>query len=227
MVGLLCAILSFDPSQSLMPYIVNAIKTCDNLRVKPARVAWGAAGTYVLCLGVAIVVVIWSNYNWGVRRHPFITGGVPQMTFKAADTAVTKIKQAEQLEESQLLGPVERLMRIKPEKRFAWSAGLGFAAVLIFSAMRLRFPWWPVHPVMFLMWATWPLHRMGTSFLFGWVIRTVVVRIGGYNGYRAGKPFMVGAVAGDLVGAGLWMTVGVIYYGATGLRPDTIWVFEH
>lgn len=226
-VGLLCIVLSFDPSQSLMPYLVNAVKICDNLRVKTSRVGLSAGAGYIIFLAIAVVVTIWANYNWGLNQHPFFTKSVPQMTFQAADRAVGQLEPAGQLEDSENLSAWGRLANMNPDRRFLWGAGIGFLLVLGFSAMRLRFTWWPLHPVIFLIWGTWPSVRLGQSFLIGWAIKVLITRLGGNSAYQATKPLMIGVIAGDLLGVGIWMLWGGIYYCIYGLVPGSYWGFPH
>ena len=109
---------------------------------------------------------------------------------------------------------------------FIWSAGIAFVLVIFFSAMRIRYSWWPLHPVMFLVWATRSMGLLSHSFFLWWFIRAVVVRLGTQGPlasieicqvYQRAKPFMIGAVAGNLLGPAAWMIVGMIYYHLTGL----------
>ena len=43
----------------------------------------------------------------------------------------------------------------------------------------LPLPWWPPHPVVFLMWGSWTAMEVWMSFLVGWAVKTAVVRYGG------------------------------------------------
>jgi len=217
--AMLASIFAFDPCQSLMPYFVNALKACDNLGVKPPRLMWWTGATYAAGLALAIVVVLWANYNFGFRETAVTTHGVPTGPYNLADKSVAELSASGELAASESLSPLERLSNLRPEEGFVWWAGIGFVLVLIMGAMRLRFSWWPLHPVLFLVWATWPMAQMSHSFLLGWIIKVSVTRIGGYKSYRTLKPLMIGVIVGDLLGAGLWMAVGAIYYGLTGLIP--------
>jgi len=89
-------------------------------------------------------------------------------------------------------------------------------AVIVFSILRLRLPWWPLHPMLFLLWATWPMVVISHSFLLGWAIKKTVVRFGGSSLVRKLKPLMVGIIAGEVAGAFFCMLAGIIYYICTG-----------
>jgi len=112
-----------------------------------------------------------------------------------------------------------RFSRIMPKENFVWAFGLGFLAVLVFSMLRLRVTWWPLHPVMFLLWATYPMATTSYSFFMGWIVKKASVRFAGQHMVRKLKPFMIGVIAGEILGALVFMIVGAIYYFSTGEKP--------
>jgi len=218
-VGILCAALTVAVGGKLMSFLVNILKIGSDLSVKAKRLGLTSAAVYVVGVALAFVVALWATYNFGVTRSYDHTVRPPTMAFQPADMAVTKMKITDELEASEGLSPLQRLTNLRPKRMFLWAAGIGFAAVVLFSALRLRFPWWPLHPVMFLVWATWPMGQLSHSFFIGWFIRSLVIRLGGYQVYQRAKLFMVGAIAGNLLGLGMWMIVGIVYYLLTGLLP--------
>jgi hypothetical protein len=100
---------------------------------------------------------------------------------------------------------------------------MGVVLVAVFSILRLRFTWWPLHPVMFLVWGTYPMMRFSHSFLLGWAIKVAVTRLGGGRKYRELMPFMIGAIAGDLLGGLVFMILGGAYYGTEGVIPPAVY----
>jgi len=226
-VGLICIVLCFDPSQSLMPYFTNALRACDRLGVKMGRIGWTTVATYALCLALAVTVVLWASYNWPLMKWRFFTESIPKASFQAADKAVTQLENSGQLQQSLGLTGWQRLLRIDPDSSFLWGAGAGLVAVLVLSSLRLRFTWWPLHPVFLLVWGTWPMVRLSPSFFIGWFIKSLVTRLGGNAAYQASKPLMIGVIAGDLLGAGIWMLYGAIYYAKFNQTPSSYWVFPH
>jgi hypothetical protein len=91
--------------------------------------------------------------------------------------------------------------------------------------LRLRFTWWPLHPVMFLVWTTWPIQMFGASFLLGWALKVAVTRLGGTRLHNRCKPLMIGMVAGELLGALTFMVHGAIYYAVTDMLPKEYRIF--
>ena len=91
--------------------------------------------------------------------------------------------------------------------------------VLLCSAGRLRFPWWPVHPVMFLVWNSYPGRTFGASFLVGWFVKSMVVKYGGARVYQRLKPLMFGLIAGEMLGGVVPIIIGLLYHLVTGDLP--------
>ena len=75
---------------------------------------------------------------------------------------------------------------------------IGMGLVLLCSSLRLHFPKWPFHPVMFIVWHTYPGKIFCASFVVGWLIKTLVTSYGGASIYGRLKPLMIGLVAGEI-----------------------------
>ncbi|HAU36583.1 MAG TPA: hypothetical protein DCX07_02560 [Phycisphaerales bacterium] len=218
-VGLFSAVMTLDPSQSLMPYFVNGLRICDRSRVPPGRMGWAGVGIFAIALAVATPIAIWANYRHGTNRDWWHFGRVPRMAFDLGDSQIASLEAAGQLDESQSLSTMDRLRSMKPDRRFVYSVLAGFALVLLVGAMRLRYVWWPIHPVIFLVWSTWPMVRLSHSFLLGWLLKITITRFGGHRAYSAAKKAMVGVIAAELLAGLLFMIVGAIYYFVTGYPP--------
>jgi len=92
---------------------------------------------------------------------------------------------------------------------------MGFGAALAFflGAMRLRFWWWPFHPVGYMAGMCWGLNWYWMPFLTGWACKALVLRYGGLRLYRTTVPLAIGFIAGDLLNGGLWAVVALITRG--------------
>ena len=97
-----------------------------------------------------------------------------------------------------------------PAGNFAF--GLGLTAAL--SALRLRFAWWPLHPIGYLMLYTYPGSHLWLSILLGWAAKNLILRFGGTRAYTNAKPFFLGLIVGESMAAGLWLVVGVVLSAA-------------
>ncbi len=98
---------------------------------------------------------------------------------------------------------------------------VGVALVAVVGFLRLRYVWWPIHPILFLIWGTRAGGRLWASFLLGIAIKTIVVKIWGQRQVLALRPLLLGVVAGDLIGALVSMACSSGYYFATGFTWAT------
>ena len=88
--------------------------------------------------------------------------------------------------------------------------GIGFAITGLLAFLRLRYAWWPLHPIGFLMITTYPGAHLWLSIFLGWLCQTLIVRFGGSKLYSAAKPFFLGLIVGESAAAGFWLLMGII-----------------
>jgi len=79
--------------------------------------------------------------------------------------------------------------------------------------------------VLFLVWDTYAAWQVWTSFLVGWIGKSLIVRFGGGRAYQALKPLFLGLILGELVAVILTLGIGWIYHLTTGLMPKATWIF--
>jgi hypothetical protein len=95
------------------------------------------------------------------------------------------------------------------------TAGLGVA--------RLLLSWWPIHPLGFLVAASYPTYQIWFSFFLAWLAKALVMRYGGMQLYKTLKPAAYGLIAAEAVVAGGFLVVALIC-GMCGhpLSPDQL-----
>ena len=96
------------------------------------------------------------------------------------------------------------------EPRGVYWTGLGFylggaAAMLIMLWARMRFLWWPLHPLGFPVGMV--IYYMWFSILAACLIKKVVLRYGGAAAYRRTQPFFLGLIVGHVLCNGAWLMV--------------------
>ncbi len=215
--GMTSVILVFFTREALMPLLVNGLQICEKAHVRPGRMARAAVITLAVALVVAVPVVLWAHYNYGTNTRDWITGIIaPGATFRATSRTIGDLKLQGQLEESTQLSWMQRLASMDPSKRFLYAAPIGFGLVLLLGALRLRFTWWPIHPILMLVWGTAWIAWTCVSYLLGWIIKSMVVRLGGGPAYRQTKLLMIGVIAGDLGCGVIFQIIGAIYWLVTG-----------
>ena len=88
---------------------------------------------------------------------------------------------------------------------------------MLLSIARLRFAWWPFHPLGYAMGPSWPMIQLWFSILVGWLMKTILMRYGSGRSYRRARPVFLGLVVGEFLAAGIWV-VGSAVTGTRGHR---------
>ena len=216
--GLTGVVLCGDTVDCLMPHVVNALKIADDARVRVRFAAGAMSLGYVAAVLVAVGFGLWAFYNYGFPDNKWANQDLPAMVFQAPQRAAAALTVTGSLQTVQGYGPLERLAHFQPVPRTVYWAMTGLGAVLLLSALRLRFTWWPLHPIFVLVWGSWYMGYYGMSILLGWAVKSVVTRLGGGRTYARLKPLMVGVIAADVLAAFLRLIVGAVSYSITGVR---------
>ncbi|MEO2006861.1 MAG: DUF6785 family protein, partial [Candidatus Poribacteria bacterium] len=78
----------------------------------------------------------------------------------------------------------------------------GFGAALALAACRFRYAWWSLHPAGYMAANSWGMHIYWSSFFTGWLVKTVLLRSGGFKAYRSAFPWFMGLIMGDILSQG-------------------------
>jgi len=212
--SLLSLVLTVDPKVCLMPFVANALRFGEVERLRPQRVARWMALAVVAALVVGVGATVYIQYCQGAEKMYNWGSKAAALPF---DMILRKLPQFGDIKVGTWTDfDISQWGFHSIDKRFLAAAGVGFLLVVVCSALRLKYTWWPIHPVLFLIWGTGPAAVMSTSFLLGWFLKTVISRLGGGRAYEKGKGFFIGLVAGEMVAGVIWMIVGLTYYLVEG-----------
>jgi len=139
----------------------------------------------------AVVVSIYLSYRHGaVNLHQGVYRNVPLLHFGWAMRAI------------------EFGGRPNPQGYF-WT-GVGFAVMGALVSAQRMLPWWPIHPVGFVVCSVnWTDAVWFTVFL-AWLSKLLVTRLGGTRHFRLARRFFLGMILGDFAGAGLWAIIDTV-----------------
>lgn len=79
------------------------------------------------------------------------------------------------------------------------AVGVGGAVTIALMALKLRFPFWPLHPVAFPLAFAWPIDSMLPAIVVTWAVKVLLLRYGGLRAYRGSLPFFFGLIVGSAV----------------------------
>jgi hypothetical protein len=222
-VGFFAFVLSGDQFEAVMPFVANGLKTASDTGVKVGRLGVLIGAGLLLATSAAIFSEIWSGYqNSG---YNYTGPQYPTMVYNSAERAITKLNLAGDLERVNSLSGLRHLAEMRPETGFLLYVAIGFGAVIAISALRLRWTWWPFHPLILLTFGAWTMGRYGASFLLGWMLKALILRLSGSAKYMELRPMMIGVVVGDLLAGFIIFIMLWINYAWTGTQPPKFDLF--
>ena len=87
---------------------------------------------------------------------------------------------------------------------------LGALFTAFLSFMRMRFFWWPFHPIGYAVAFTErTIHWIWAPMLVGWLCKTLALRHGGVRTYKKMLPLFLGLILGDFFMGGFWGVIGL------------------
>lgn len=87
---------------------------------------------------------------------------------------------------------------------------IGLVIMICLQVGAMRFVAWPLAPVGYLV-ATMPfVSWFWWSAFLGWLAKSMIVRFGGADLYRAARPLFVGLIFGEALATGFWLAVNLV-----------------
>jgi hypothetical protein len=96
------------------------------------------------------------------------------------------------------------------EARYGIAFTVGAAVVWILSALRMRYVWFALHPVGYVVSSSWAMNPFWFSIFIGWGIKLVIVRAGGLRAYQRSIPLFLGMILGEFLVDGGFSLAGTL-----------------
>jgi hypothetical protein len=159
-----------------MPHQLEAFKLADVTRT--AQRQWFGALLLAAVLGslAGFWAMLHLNYHYGA-------------TAKAGTFGPEAYKRLDDWLQSPHLGSAPAALAVVA----------GFLIAVFLQAMRTRFPWWPFHPLGFAVTSSWEINLVWMPLLIAWVLKLVILRYGGRQGFGKSIPFFLGLIMGQFV----------------------------
>ena len=97
---------------------------------------------------------------------------------------------------------------VKPDSIGITFTGIGFFIVIFLMFMRTRFFWWPLHPAGYTLAISFAMDYFWFAFFITWVVKSIILRIGGIHSHRRAIPFFLGFILGDYIMGSVWAIIG-------------------
>ena len=86
---------------------------------------------------------------------------------------------------------------------------IGAAGLIGLTIASVQFAGWPLHPVGFLLVHSWGTKVIWFSIFLGWLMKVVIVRLGGAKLLQAAHPVCIGLILGEACSAAFWLLYAV------------------
>lgn len=175
---------------SLMPYALQNFKLSDEVELNKRRT--------MPLMGLAILVAV-SVAFYASLQFIYKQGGQNLEHWVYMGVAPWK------------LGVASRAIQLPygPNKMGIYSSIIGAGVMGFLLFMRYRFLWWPLHPLGYICGVTWAPYHLWFSVLAGWIIKSLILKFGGFGKYRRYIPFFLGLIIGEYFMAAFWIFVGM------------------
>jgi len=184
-------ILMHDLREFMMPNFMNGLKIADGVELKKKSLLTAMILAIIVAIGVSFYSSLKLLYGKGASV-------LQNWTYFSAPTS----------EFSRLS------FLISNPSGTDWNGILftliGGIVMLFLIIMRLRFLWWPFHPIGYVMPSDFAMHNLWFSLFMGWLSKSILLKLGGLRAYRNARPFFLGLVLGESFIGGIWIILGLI-----------------
>lgn len=192
-----------DNRSPLMPGVMQSYKLSDAAPVSRRRLAGGMVLAVLLALGSSYFSYLRLMYrHGGATMNPWFT------TYYTNNLYCTWTSHL--IQNGEVANPKEFLTML-----------VGAASMWGMLYMHRTFLWWPLHPIGYLMGASWPMINFWFPIFLGWLVKSAILRYGGAKLYKALLPGFLAFVLAEFFSAGLWVAIDAI----CGVRGHQIFSF--
>lgn len=181
-----------DNRSPLMPAVLQGYKAAEAGRLSQR----GIARAMALAVLIAIPVSLWSylhlmHTHGGLKLNPWFTTYYTNNLYCQWTARLTL--------QGQPAHPAAFL-----------TMGIGGLSMLGLLSLYRSLYWWPIHPLGYLMGASWPMINFWFPVFAGWLVKTLVLHYGGARFYRRCIPAALGLILGEFVAGGAWVLADAV-----------------
>ncbi len=175
-----------------LSHMITSFRVLRTSRTSTRYFALAAAAGVVVMLGVGLPALLaWAYHGGANRLDSWFFGEQSQGAFGGLD--------------------YELRNAVPPSNTLRLAALLGAVVMLGLIYMHTHCLWWPVSPIGFVIASSEMTNRIiWANFFIGWLIGTIVRKVGGLRLYRTVRPAFIGLVLGDIVTGLVLLLLGLL-----------------
>jgi hypothetical protein len=167
---------------------------------KIAQVSQIRQSSMTMALAIAVVVGALAAF-WAQVHCYYVYGMAGKMSF----VAQTFGREPFQRLQGWLMSPQ------KSDFREVGAYGVGYLFTLALMALRVRFVWWPFHPVGYAISSSWSMNCLWLPIFIAWAAKATILKYGGFRVFQQAIPFALGLVLGEFIIGSVWTLIGIIW----------------
>jgi hypothetical protein len=181
----------WDSREFVMPSVMNGMRAPDSAGVNRRHVLLAMGLALVVALPVGFVASLQLIYRHGALNLQHWTYQVSAPDFPRRVAGYLNAPLAPDLTNVSVM------------------AG-GALFMLFLCVMRLRVVWWPAHPIGYIAFSKYHAHNLWFAIFLGWLMKLIVLRVGGVQLYRQLRPAFLGLIVGESLMAAVFVVVALI-----------------
>ena len=184
-----------------LPALMHAGKVSDGARTNRRHLMTAMALAFVVSFITCVTLILYLGYTDGA--YNFNSWEITRAAERSFPRTVSAIKS-----------PGNPFFMKYPEEIGFFGGGMAMMALLIF--LRHQFTWWPLHPVGLAISGSYLARRTSFTVFIAWLIKLVMLKVGGPAFYRRSRPLFVGLLVGYVVGVALSSAIDVVWFPERG-----------
>ena len=181
--------LFVDVREALLPSLMHAEKVTERMHAR-RYMALAVAASLVLAVAASFFSMLYLAYRYGIQEL--------DMDWATRTTQTVYANSQRLLESPQT-----------PDSWLLTFVLIGAAVMLVLVLCYYLLPWWPIHPLGYLMAYSSSMRILWFSFLIGWLCNAICLRYGGTFLYRRIRLVFIGLIIGDFCMGAFWALVSL------------------
>ncbi len=181
--------LFVDVREALLPSLLHAEKISETMHSR-RRMALTVAASLVLAVAASFFSMLYLAYRYGIQEL--------DMDWATRTTQTVYANSHRLLEMGQM-----------PDPSILSFVLAGAVIMLLLVLCYYLLPWWPFHPLGYLMAYSSSMRILWFSFFVGWACNALCLRYGGTFFYRRIRLVFIGLIIGDFCMGALWALVSL------------------
>ena len=186
-----------------LPALSHAGRVSEGVPGDQRRRLMAAIGlVFIVSLLFNLLFTVWLGYDQGA--YNFNSWEITRAAERHFQSTVDALKKPDE----------PPFYEKNPEEAVFLGIGGLLMAGLIY--MRYRFVWWPLHPVGLAISGHFLARRTSFTTFLAWLIKFVMMKVGGPTVYRKSRPLFIGLLVGYILGVALSTGIDMIWFPERG-----------